>query len=148
MTLKERFDRKWIPEPFSGCWLWTGANYPYGYGVIKDQKKSVAAHRISWILHHGDIPNGLCVLHKCDTPACVNPNHLFLGNKKDNMEDCLRKGRFPERSGENNGRCRLSAENVTEIRRSNARTCDLARQFGVNWCTIRDVRNQRNWRYA
>lgn len=85
-TLRERFDRQYEAEPNTGCWLWTGAFLASGYGVLK-------AHRASVLLHHGPFDDALWVLHKCDTPACVNPDHLFLGTALDNARDRVRKGR-------------------------------------------------------
>src|SRR5947207_548479 len=90
---KERFDAKWTPEPFSGCWIWTGARSLNGYGVMGMPHINRNAHRISWEIHRGIIPNKICVLHRCDTPSCVNPDHLFLGSLKDNTRDMVKKGR-------------------------------------------------------
>jgi len=81
-------------EKTSSCWIWKGAKQPFGYGVILFRKKYVGAHRVSWILNEGEIPEGLSVLHHCDTPACVNPRHLFLGTQKDNIRDGIAKGRI------------------------------------------------------
>ena len=79
----------------NSCWLWTGKLNPDGYGLIRPNptKEKVGAHRISWTLHNGPIPTGLCVLHKCDKPSCVNPDHLFLGTVQDNVDDMRIKGR-------------------------------------------------------
>lgn len=93
-TTQERFDEKWMPEPFSGCWLWTGALSGNGYGRLSFELHPVHAHRISWMLKHGVMPPlGIDVCHKCDVRMCVNPDHLFLGTRKDNVMDCINKGR-------------------------------------------------------
>lgn len=90
------------PKPFSyytktnedGCWIWQSTIAWRGYGLYSMNRKRLAAHRASWIIHKGEIPDGLFVLHKCDVRTCVNPDHLFLGTQKDNMQDCIKKGRY------------------------------------------------------
>lgn len=77
------------------CWLWRRAKSAHGYGQFHYfmGHKQIAAHRVSWLLAYGEIPEGMCVLHDCDNPVCVNPNHLFLGTQKDNIHDMQYKGR-------------------------------------------------------
>lgn len=75
------------------CWEWIGLKNETGYGTLTVRQQRWLAHRLSWTLHRGPIPNGLCVLHKCDFPPCVNPDHLFLGTRTDNHADMIRKGR-------------------------------------------------------
>lgn len=115
---RDRFMVK-VSMQASGCWLWTGAHNEEGYGTFAlDGYKVLRAHRVSWILHRGPIPNGLCVCHHCDTPACVNPGHLFLGTKRDNARDRDAKGRAmqqrpgyqPWNKGHAHERTRVSAE--------------------------------------
>lgn len=91
---EERFWFYVHPDPNSGCWLWGGAPNFRGYGVFTvTAQRSEMAHRYSWALAYGPIPRGLWCLHKCDTPACVNPQHLFLGTVQDNVTDMMGKGR-------------------------------------------------------
>ena len=89
-----KFARKFEPVTETGCWIWTGAELK-GYGRMVVNGKYLRAHRISWELYRGPIPDGLLVLHHCDVPACVNPDHLYLGSDLDNMRDRLRRGRNP-----------------------------------------------------
>jgi len=100
--LKDRIESNSIPEPNTGCWLWLGATDRHGYGQVTlcrtdriklNLRALQAAHRVSWLCTHGPIPNGMCVLHKCDNPACVNLDHLWLGTLKDNSRDMVAKGR-------------------------------------------------------
>jgi|SRR5712664_2187267 len=91
--LKERFESKFQVVPFSGCWLWDGTMFSSGYGALKIQGVMLSAHRLSWTLYRGTIPDNLWVLHKCDVRCCVNPEHLYLGTPSDNVQDMLdRKG--------------------------------------------------------
>ncbi len=119
-----------------------------GYGMFcvrrGGKKKSVRAHRYSWEMNHGPIPDGLCVLHKCDNPKCVNPEHLFLGTNKDNFWDAVKKGRmvtdfFGHRlipNGEKSGSSKLTEEIVKEIRRKYKPgvygKVKIARDYGID----------------
>ena len=88
-----RFEDKYSLEEISGCWLWTASLDNHGYGQFCFNRKPVKAHRVSWELHRGPIPKGLCVLHKCDVRTCINPAHLFVGTRADNVADMIAKGR-------------------------------------------------------
>ena len=93
LSLRERVDRMSVPEPNTGCHLWMGPVNDAGYGKIKVDGRMHRAHRVSYAANVSTIPTGMMVLHKCDTPACVNPDHLFLGDARDNILDATRKGR-------------------------------------------------------
>lgn len=94
---RERFEKFVYADPMSGCWLWGGSLDESGYGKFTFYRKGhqswVGAHRVSWLLRGGDDPGKLMVLHRCDNPACVNPDHLWLGTHRDNQVDKLKKGR-------------------------------------------------------
>lgn len=84
---------KYVSKEKNGCWNWTSNLDSRGYGQIRRQRKTFHAHRFSWQLHKSEIPDGLCVLHRCDNPRCVNPEHLWLGTLSDNTQDMIAKGR-------------------------------------------------------
>ena len=91
MSLQERFEAKVERLPWSGCWVWTATCNSWGYGQVRVGRKMTQAHRVSWGLRFGPIPDGSLVLHRCDVPCCVNPEHLFLGTPQDNVLDMRRK---------------------------------------------------------
>ncbi len=142
--IQDRFALKWTPEPFSGCWLWTGEADGVGYGRIFSKKKGDKAHRVSWELHRGEIPPGVKVCHRCDTPGCVNPDHLFLGTQGDNVRDALRKGRMP-RKGERCPTSKLTNAQVAIIRNCTESLTALGLRFGVRRQTINAVRQRTTW---
>ena len=134
------FDERVIRS--AGCWSWGGSVNAAGYGVVRVGGRgspSYLAHRLSWALHCSEIPDGLHVLHRCDNPACSNPDHLFLGTNRDNIADRIAKGRPGSQAwrgaGERHPNARLSNADVAAIRgsrSSGARCVDLARQYGVS----------------
>lgn len=158
IPLAERFWPRVKPTP-SGCWEWTGARQRTGYGRVSRGGAGnglVGAHRAAWELTRGPIPAGLWVLHKCDNPPCCNPDHLFLGTAKDNNADRGAKGRSHSRLllGELNGRAKLTAAQVAEIRSRHVRgtnrhrpsnTEELAREYGVSPSHIRAIASCRAW---
>lgn len=146
-------DRFWSNVAIAGaddCWLWTS---PWvnegGYGLLGIDGKSVLAHRFSWELHNGPIPDGLCVLHRCDNPACCNPAHLFLGTRPDNSADMVTKGRSSR--GSRSPAAKLTEEDVRVIRRRVA-GCEaqrtVAADFGVRPQTISKIVRRQRWRHV
>lgn len=99
------------------CWVWTGATTNRGYGSINLRRVMVGSHRFAFIVKNGSIPDGSQVLHRCDNPACVNPDHLFLGSRSDNMKDMCSKDRHNKPFGESHSSCKLTDKQVDEIRR-------------------------------
>jgi hypothetical protein len=139
-------------EPNTGCELWIGARSgASGYGSYAVDGKVVRAHRLAWASRHGPIPEGMDILHKCDTPACVNPGHLFMGTAADNVRDMIRKGRRASCSGTINSQAKLTDEVVREIREKRARGVPqkrLAKEYGVHKKTIQDATKGRLWRHV
>ncbi len=124
------------------CWLWMGSKSK-GYGRIWVEGKQTGAHQYSYMLHHGPIPAGLCVCHSCDTRDCVNPDHLFLGTHKDNMDDMRRKGRGHWHSGEAHQGSRLTDEDVRWIRYIACAQKKIAKCFGISETHVSDIKNMR-----
>lgn len=161
---------RYIPEPNSGCWLWTGAATAAGYGVVskgpRGRQKTYLTHRVAFESVNGAIPAGLFVCHRCDVPSCVNPDHLFLGTARDNTRDMLRKGRDafginsnPLRGeawgvahegtlpvGESHHSAKLSEETVRFVRSSRLSGNELARMFNVAPITLSRARRGVTWR--
>lgn len=142
-------DRLWAKITKSDdCWEWTAGRMGRGYGAIKHGGRMRSAHRVMWELANGPIPKGLFVLHRCDNPLCVRPDHLFLGTQADNMRDCAVKGRTSR--NERHGRSKLLPDQVREIRarQSNGEThASIASRFGVSEGCIDRIINGKNWRY-
>ena len=132
-----------------GCLVWTGCtDGGMGYGVVSVSNRSVRTHRLAWeVAHRRPVPQGQCVLHRCDNPPCCNPEHLFLGTRADNLADMRAKGR--EARGERHGSARLGAEQIRAIRsahREGASRYDLAHQYGVTHQHIHKIVTFKLWR--
>lgn len=155
-TIEVRFWEKAIVR--DGCWGWQGYTNGIGYGILTIKRRreginrNVYAHRISWEIHKGAIPNGLFVCHTCDNPECTNPEHLWLGTNADNMHDCSLKGRQNGAAkalpGERNPFAKLTEQIVREIRGSDESGVALGAKFGVCKSLISAIRKRRAWRHV
>ena len=152
MGLLERFEAKYIPEPMSGCWLWIGGTTKskWTYGLIWDKGTMRRAHHVSWQLFRGSIPRGKWVLHKCDNPPCVNPEHLFIGTQFDNMQDMHAKGRAGDcrHLGEQHGCAKLTTAQVKAIRKSRKTQKELAQKYGVRQTNISMILSRQTWKHV
>ncbi len=135
-TAQHRFEAKCIPEPNSGCVLWIGALAGNGYGNFHDGERVVGAHQYSWRLHNGPIPKGIYVCHDCDTPICVNPDHLFLDTPYGNQKDMAQKGRA--RSGM--AEWKHSAELKARIQADSRSYRAIAEDYGLKFNTVKNIK--------
>ena len=140
--------------PEGDCWLWTGARNPCGYGNLKLDGRNALAHRVSWEMRYGPIPSGpghhgTCVLHRCDVPACVNPEHLRLGSQAENVADKYQKGRGRHTGapGESHWSARLTENDVRAIRAAPGTREDIAACFGVTASHVGAIRRREKWRH-
>lgn len=168
-SLAVRFDRKHEPEPMSGCWLWTAAVNNRGYGVLGDGGHAIVlAHRTSWLLHRGEIPSGLWVLHRCDNRQCVNPGHLYLGDVIDNARDHMNRGdpycfklrrhitpevearriaNMPRGAAHHRAAAKITPDIAMAIFKGKGVQRAIADQYGVSQQTVSLIKKRRRWGY-
>ena len=149
MDIKERLF-SFVEMNDNGCWDWMGAKNKKGYGSLSYQNKTTIAHRLSYSLFVGEILNGLHVLHRCDRPNCINPNHLFLGTDLDNSNDKIYKGRFVACYGEDNGNSKLTDDHVLDIKnkiKNGFSFASIARKYEVSETTIAYIAKNKIWRH-
>ncbi len=138
----------YIPVPESGCWLWLGSWSTSGYGRIGSSgKKPMTVSRLFYEAFKGPIPDGAVICHKCDTPPCCNPDHLFAGTKADNNADMARKGRARKAAGEHNSAVKLTEPEVRSIHADNRSNTKVARTYGVSRGTVIGIRRGYLWRH-
>ena len=139
-SLEDWLLAKSIPVPESGCLLWLGGADSRGCGKLCIGTERGLAHRIAYTVFIGPIPKGLCVLHSCDVPSCINPEHLFLGTDYDNSADMVRKGRGAKYA-------KLSIEDVLSIRASKEPGLVLAERYRVVISTISAIKARKSWKW-
>lgn len=156
-TKIEYLDRFWgNVEKGTDCWIWQAGKFDNGYGQFRVGNKKIKAHRFAWEAVNGPIPEGIKVLHKCDNPPCVNPDHLFLGTNRDNTVDALIKGRIqPAKNlkhfvGEESPNAKLTDVSVLQIReafQSGRSKYWIAKKFGIAQSTVTQIVTGVTWRH-
>lgn len=132
------FEARTMWEPNSGCLLWLGCTNHAGYGCINNGKKMVRAHRFAWEQDNGPIPDGICVLHRCDIRSCCNSKHLFLGTQLDNIDDMCAKSRQYSK---------LTETDICSIRSDNRILRIIAKDYGVGISLISRIKNNKLWKH-
>jgi len=160
IPLQKRFES--FVDRSGECWMWTGETDQNGYGVLLvtlglNKRKLQRTHRLSWEIYRGPIPDGQCVLHKCDTPGCVRPDHLFLGTQAENLKDMWGKGRGRDAvetasHGEKSHMARVTAEIVIEIRRryaagENPSVIHKDMQIPISIHGVKAICGRRTWKH-
>ena len=148
VMLTRKLEARSIPEPNSGCLLWTGVQQSLsaGYGVVVVRGRVLGAHRIAWALHNRrDIPGGMFVCHKCDVPACINPDHLFIGTPAMNMVD--RDSKKRQARGNRNGNSKLTGDQVRAIRSDPRSVRAIARNYSVGRMMVNYIKRGVYWRH-
>lgn len=157
LTELQKWERRYIPEPMSGCHLWLKYLNNKGYGQTRIGGRAgcnILAHRLAWKIFRGPIPEGLGVLHICDNPCCVNPEHLFIGTQADNAQDMARKGRWggprklPRGAAHPRATAKLSEEDVKAIRIDSRTHKLIAIQYGVSQASVSRVQSRKSFSHV
>lgn len=142
----DRITENVVVNPTTGCWIWPGRATNAGYCQLTVEKKSVLAHRLSYLTFVGPIATGMCVCHKCDVRACVRPDHLFLGTYQDNHHDMIHKGRNSR--GEARPDAKLTEEAVKAIRVDTRIIKEIAEAYGVCMSVVGNVKTRKTWKHV
>ncbi len=141
---------KYVIRHDKGCWGWGGFLDRYGSLQYGGKYKSITAHRGSYIIHVGDVPDNMFVCHTCDNPPCTRPDHLFLGTPGDNVRDMYKKGRHIILRGEKAPWSKLTEKSVIEIKQKIAKDKNLkklAQEYKISLSSIYDIRDERSWKH-
>ena len=152
------FWRKVDKSHVGGCWLWTAAKIPHGYGYFSMDRRPTYVHRLSYQIHKGPIPPGINVCHNCpsgDNPSCVNPEHLWLGTQMQNQHDMIRKGRDRKATGDRAGgrtkpesfAQKVTREMALAILASTDSHASLGRKYGISTTTVWSIRTGKTWKH-
>ena len=148
--LADKIANKYAIDPETGCWNWTAACNARGYGVVSRGGRGSGlhkAHRASWMVHRGELADGAWVLHKCDNPRCINPDHLYLGDHRQNVCDMMSRGRnvIPDNRGERATWAKLTAEAAVDIKTRRLSGPEFARLYGVSRSAVYQIWGGKNW---
>ncbi len=151
LPIETRFWRYVVKnDDINDCWEWIGTKNPAGYGMIKQYGKiNIMAHRLSYILFKGEFKKELHACHTCDNPSCVNPNHLFIGTDKDNIQDMVNKGRGKSNRGINNPAAKLKDSDIPIIRerlKSGELQWKIAKDYSITQSTVSSIKYNRSWK--
>lgn len=143
-----RFERAIERVPIAGCWIWLGTLDGKGYGSFYIRGIYGRSHRAAFLLFRGPIPQGACVLHRCDVRCCVNPAHLWLGTVGDNNADRDAKGRLRPLSGEAHGNSKLTEDQVRRILTSPKSAAAMAAEIGIGVSNVYFIRKRKGWKHV
>jgi HNH endonuclease len=149
LTIAQRLARSSAPDP-SGCILWTARNINNkGYAIVCWEGRKTLAHRLAWIAVHGPVPAGMHVCHRCDRPLCINPDHLFMGTRSDNMMDCSVKGRLknPRMPGVANPKAKITDEIAMQIYLASGKCSQIAKRFNASWDLVARIKKRETWKH-
>jgi hypothetical protein len=156
-SVKKRLEKYSTKNELNGCIEWNGCKDKDGYGLlivsgISEKKRNVRAHRLSYLLNFGEVPDKMFVCHRCDNTSCINPNHLFVGTPADNVADMMSKGRYVSGGkphyGEDNPKSKLTKKQVDGIRmlkKFKISQKDIANSLGLNRTTIQRIMSNKSW---
>jgi hypothetical protein len=148
-SIKQRLLEKRTIDPDRGCWEFTGAKTGLGYGTIKYNAHMVLVHRLSMYIYKGfSLTDKSFCCHSCDNKKCFNPDHIFLGTCKDNVRDCIKKGRKAIVLGQDQGNSKLKNDQIPKIRKllsSGVTQKEISKKFRVHQSTISDIKTGRKW---
>lgn len=148
IPLIDRIQSKYEAVTETGCWIWTASTNSAGYGQISMPGRPMLAHRVCWEFYNGQIPDGKFICHKCDTPSCVNPSHMFVGDHHANMADMRRKGRAAKvesAKGEKNNSSKINNETALAIFNAVGPQKEICRRFNVSRSTLQAIKYGRQW---
>ena len=153
-SIHERFESLYTIVPGCDCWIWTssigGEGKGKGHGRFMVNNVLMKAHRYSYRYYKGEIPDGMLVLHKCGMPQCVNPDHLYLGNHKDNARDSIKAGTHHKPVGEKNGNKKITegiAQEILNLKGKRVQAKLLAEKYGISVWTVYEIWKSRRWKH-